>query len=286
MEMAVKFVRPSVILVKDKKILVLKSKYSSGEFYLLPGGDPEGFETLEQTAIRETKEETGYDIKIKNLKYIQEWINVSRKKNVLYYIFLGEIISGKQTHLDDPCFQEGHIQCLEWKTIQDLEKTVFFPKGLLTELKSDLSTGFKKDVIIMKPDLENSQNRNINSNSVISKSFQQALEFLGKPVKVKIDRQLGSKHPKWGFVYEANYGFVEGIVAPDGEELDAYVLLMNKPLSEFSGTVAGIVHRIKDDDDKLVVIPEGEKIGKEQIEDMTAFQEKWFEHKIILSENE
>lgn len=62
-----------------------------------------------------------------------------------------------------------------------------------------------------------------------------ATEFLGKIVKVKIDRPLNSKHPKHGFVYEVNYGFVPDTKAPDGEEIDAYVLGVNEPIDEFSG---------------------------------------------------
>ena len=48
--------------------------------------------------------------------------------------------------------------------------------------------------------------------------------FLGRQVTVRIDRPLGSRHPKWGFLYLANYGYVPGVFAPDGEELDAYIL--------------------------------------------------------------
>jgi len=58
--------------------------------------------------------------------------------------------------------------------------------------------------------------------------------FLGKSVKIKIDRSVGSKHPKHGFVYEVNYGFVPGTKAPDGEEIDAYLLGVDKPVDEFT----------------------------------------------------
>jgi len=51
-----------------------------------------------------------------------------------------------------------------------------------------------------------------------------AKDFLGKEVKVIMDRPLGSKHPKHGFEYEANYGYVPNTISPDGEELDAYYL--------------------------------------------------------------
>ena len=33
-------------------------------------------------------------------------------------------------------------------------------------------------------------------------------EYIGKNLFVKIDREFGSKHPKHGFIYPVNYGFV------------------------------------------------------------------------------
>ena len=114
-----------------------------------------------------------------------------------------------------------------------------------------------------------------------SESFLLAKEFLNKSVNVIIDRQLGSTHPKWGFEYPVNYGYLKDVLAPDGEELDAYVLKVDKPLPEFQGRVVAIIHRLKDDDDKLVVIPNEESITNKEIEKSVEFQEKWFEHEII-----
>ena len=51
-----------------------------------------------------------------------------------------------------------------------------------------------------------------------------SIEFLNKIVNVKIDRPLGSKHPKHDFIYPVNYGYVPNTVSWDGEELDAYIL--------------------------------------------------------------
>ena len=47
------------------------------------------------------------------------------------------------------------------------------------------------------------------------------------------------------------------------------------------GDTKEIIHRLEDDDDKLVVIPEGKIITDEEIENMVAFQEKWFKHTIL-----
>lgn len=106
--------------------------------------------------------------------------------------------------------------------------------------------------------------------------------YLGKIVDVKIDRPLGGTHPKHGWKYEVNYGFIPGTKSADGEELDAYVLGVNNPLETFRGKVIAIIHRTNDDDDKLVVVPpEAENLNDEAIRKATHFQEQWFESVII-----
>ena len=150
-----KTIRPSVLILKNNKILVLKSKYSSGEFYLLPGGNIEEFETTQETAIRETKEETNYDIRIEKLLYMQEWINQSRNKNVLYMIFLGTIISGDETHLNDPCLDEGHIQKIKWIEIDELMNLKFYPKDILPEIKKSINKGLEKqETLFLEPSID------------------------------------------------------------------------------------------------------------------------------------
>jgi inorganic pyrophosphatase len=109
-------------------------------------------------------------------------------------------------------------------------------------------------------------------------------DFLGKEVVVVIDRELGSKHPKHNFIYEVNYGYIPKTKSADGEEIDAYVLRVKQPLKTFKGFCIAIIHRTNDNDDKLIVIPKGENISDEEIEKMTKFQEKWFEHQIIRAE--
>ena len=49
--------------------------------------------------------------------------------------------------------------------------------------------------------------------------------MVGDIVKVVVDRPLGSYHPKHKDMhYPINYGYIEGIIAPDGEEQDAYII--------------------------------------------------------------
>lgn len=115
----------------------------------------------------------------------------------------------------------------------------------------------------------------------MSHSYDVARTFIGKVVEVTIDRPLGSKHPKYDFVYEVNYGFIKGVLVPDGEELDAYVLGVNRPLESFEGICIAIVHRTNDDDDKLIVVPEEVTITDDEITRAVAFVERWFESSIV-----
>jgi len=107
------------------------------------------------------------------------------------------------------------------------------------------------------------------------------LKYLGRIVAVEIDRPLASRHPKHNFVYEVNYGYVPGTMAPDGDEVDAYLLGELKPVTSGSGRCIAIIHRLDDDDDKLVISATKEDISNEEIERLTHFQEQWFKHEII-----
>jgi inorganic pyrophosphatase len=109
-------------------------------------------------------------------------------------------------------------------------------------------------------------------------------EYLNKKIKVTIDRKMGSKHPKHGFIYPINYGYVPNTISGDGEELDCYVLGVFEPLDEFEGNCIAIIHRLNDNDDKLIIVPDNKNFSNSEIEVLTEFQERFFEHEIIRSE--
>ena len=109
----------------------------------------------------------------------------------------------------------------------------------------------------------------------------EAKDYLGKTVNVEMDRPLGTKHPKHGFVYMVNYGFIPNTVSGDGEELDAYLLGEFDPVEKAKGKVIAIIHRTNDDDDKLVVSKDGKEYSDDAIRALTEFQERFFESIII-----
>ena len=98
---------------------------------------------------------------------------------------------------------------------------------------------------------------------------------IGKIVKVIVDRPLGSYHPKHKeMYYPINYGFVEGVIAPDGEEQDAYILGIDIPVKEFVGKIIAIIHRDDDVEEKWVVAPDNTTFTIDEIMEQVNFQEQ------------
>ena len=107
--------------------------------------------------------------------------------------------------------------------------------------------------------------------------------MIGDIVKVIVDRPLGSQHPQYKETYyPINYGFVEGIMATDGEEQDAYILGVDVPVKEFVGKIIAIIHRYDDIEEKWVVVPLNKSYTKEEIKKQVEFQEKYFKSEIIM----
>ncbi len=118
----------------------------------------------------------------------------------------------------------------------------------------------------------------------MNEGLAEPMDYLGQTVSGKIDRPKGSVHPKCpDMVYGVNYGYVEnGLVMPDGDEVDVYLLGVDEPVREFTGTVAAVIHRRDDDEDKLIVVPDGVSVTREDIRRDTHFCEQYFDGVIYM----
>lgn len=110
--------------------------------------------------------------------------------------------------------------------------------------------------------------------------------YLNQILTVEIDRQLGSKHPKYdSSIYPINYGYLPNTISGDGKPLDCYILGVFEPVKTFTGKCIAIIQRTNDDDDKLIIVPEGKTYTNEQIDALVKFQEQYFNHIIIRPED-
>ncbi len=104
-------------------------------------------------------------------------------------------------------------------------------------------------------------------------------------LKITVDRPLGSFHPDHeGLYYPVNYGYAEGIIAPDGEEQDVYILGVNEPLEVFEGRIIAVIKRKNDVEDKWVTAPDVARLTADEIREAVWFQEGFFESEIIMLE--
>lgn len=108
--------------------------------------------------------------------------------------------------------------------------------------------------------------------------------YLGKTVKIKIDRPLGSTHPKHAdIIYPINYGYIPNVLGGDGEDLDVYLLGVDQPVTEQTARIIAIVHRHNDVEDKLVAALEGMSFTQEEVAEAIYFQEQYYESEIEIT---
>ena len=109
---------------------------------------------------------------------------------------------------------------------------------------------------------------------------------IGQVIRGKIDRPLGSYHPRHNnMYYPVNYGYVTGVIGGDGAEQDVYLLGEKQGVTEYTGKVIAVYHRYDDRETKWIVVPcdeegnlsEGMEIpGDDEIYAQIAFQEQFF----------
>lgn len=80
---------------KEEKVLMVKNIGENGSYYTLPGGAVEKGETLNEAAIREVKEETGFDVSIHGILSISEKFFEERNHHAVFFTFNGTVFGGE-----------------------------------------------------------------------------------------------------------------------------------------------------------------------------------------------
>ncbi len=133
-------IRPATITLYGDKILIVRSQYNGKEFFLFPGGGLEFGETLEEGAIRETVEETGIKVKIKELVHINEYIyKEDWNKRSITAFFLAKCAEGDE--INPQTTDGGKIKEAVWVEIKELEELDIRPKILIKGIKNYFEKG-------------------------------------------------------------------------------------------------------------------------------------------------
>lgn len=129
-------VRPSVVIIENDCVLLMRYRYGQTNVYNLPGGNVDKGETLAQTIVRELEEELGVGISIEKMILMGETLMLEPKKDVLHSIFLAKIIQGT------PSLNPTETSALEvvWMPIDSLKELSMYP-NVGTELQKIVSEG-------------------------------------------------------------------------------------------------------------------------------------------------
>lgn len=128
--------RVSVIIVHQDRILAFRAEdpASHRKYVFLPGGAPEEGETLLNAALRETMEETGFEVDLNPdpvdiRQYDFEW------NGQLYdcetYYFKGRLKHSQQQPVDDASYHQGVV----WVAKADVTNTFGYHQAILEPVK-------------------------------------------------------------------------------------------------------------------------------------------------------
>jgi 8-oxo-dGTP diphosphatase len=110
----------------EQKVLMVLNKRGT---WSLPGGGVERGETLKEAAIREVKEETGYDIDVGDIVALNEAFIDGN--HVFFITFRGTIVQAPETISGDE-----NILDVQWMDVERAEELMpYHPNGIHTFLK-------------------------------------------------------------------------------------------------------------------------------------------------------
>jgi 8-oxo-dGTP diphosphatase len=116
-------VRPSIAIVENNHLLLMRYRYGDTDVYNLPGGNVDKGETLIETVVRELKEELGIEVEVGKMILSGDVIMPEGKEDVLHCVFEGKIIAGK------PLLNPKETSALElvWMPLVDLDELEMYP---------------------------------------------------------------------------------------------------------------------------------------------------------------
>lgn len=138
-----KFFKHSVkaIIIKDNKLLVESVDYGHGRYCKLPGGGQEWGETMQETIIRECKEELNLDVKPLRLVLARDYI--AKNHNQPYDLdcfHLAELMFECEADdfktLANGSEPDSNAQKIKWLDLDKLAESDFYPKAIIPYLKN------------------------------------------------------------------------------------------------------------------------------------------------------
>ncbi len=145
-------IRAGIVLIQENKVALIERHRAGLEYFVFPGGGVDGDETPEQAALRETMEELGIEVVIKQ-KVVE--INLGPKSRQIYFLVehvSGEFGtgSGEEFTDSDPNDPDEGIYVPIWMPIDELPRRVnIYPSDLSRLVVKSVRDGWRKKPLII-----------------------------------------------------------------------------------------------------------------------------------------
>lgn len=108
---------------------------------------------------------------------------------------------------------------------------------------------------------------------------EQTRSYLGKFVTIKIDHtnKFVCKKDIFTHIYPVIYGYIPDVIGEDSEKLNVYLLGVNESIDEYTARIIGIIHRENDAEDKLIAVPDGLAVTREDVEKSICYQKPFYD---------
>ena len=124
------------LVINDRKLLLVHCvKSGVYDFWVAPGGGVKGTESLHEAAIREVKEESGLEIAVDDLFYIEEMHQPEMR--ICKFWILGNIVNGKIDIDTESAVSENIVEA-KFMLPDEIPHEKVFPSMVLDEFWDDL----------------------------------------------------------------------------------------------------------------------------------------------------
>lgn len=114
--------RVSVVVVQDNKLLLVKHRKGTRQYWVLPGGRLEYGETFQECGVRELKEETGLDVEVQDFLFLSEAIAPDRSRHIVNIYLKGRVTGGTMKLGNEPV-----LAGVDFLPLEELGKITLFP---------------------------------------------------------------------------------------------------------------------------------------------------------------
>jgi 8-oxo-dGTP diphosphatase len=139
--------RAGIILLQDQKVALIERHRAGLHYFTFPGGHVDEGETPEQAALRETQEELGLQVSLKQLLVQIGW----QGKWQYYYLveMTGGIFgSGKGEEMLHPVAERGTYQPV-WMPVDELLDQPVKPTELAALVVRFMKEGWPKETVVI-----------------------------------------------------------------------------------------------------------------------------------------